>query len=92
LQAFGQKVTDLTKSATDVVDLVDSLQQLGSQTVTVLQNDSQDLSGAVAIDAQGVIAAIDTMAKTYDPTEITPNIKAIGQPTASFVSTYCSEE
>jgi hypothetical protein len=89
LQAFVQKLSDLQSSATNVSDLVDGLQQLGSQTVTVLRNDAQALSGSVAIDAQGVIDAIDKMATTYDPTEFLPNLKAMNEPMGSFVSTYC---
>jgi hypothetical protein len=89
IQAFGEKVTDLTSNATNVSDLVDSLQSLGSQTVAVLKNDAEGLSGSEGIDAQGVINAIDTMATTYNPADFLANVKAMKQPVASFISTYC---
>jgi hypothetical protein len=88
LQAFGQDVGELAGAQVSL-ELIDDLQQLGSQTVTVLQNDSENLSGSVAIDAQGVISVIETMATTSDPQDFIPNLNAISQEIPPFVSTYC---
>jgi hypothetical protein len=88
LQAFGQDVGELAGAKVSL-KLIDDLQQLGSQTVTVLQNDSENLSGSVGIDAQGVISVIETMATTSDPQDFIPNLNAISQEVPPFVSTYC---
>jgi hypothetical protein len=89
IKAFAQGLIDMTRDATDSLSLIEDLQTLTSQTTPVLENDAVDLSGEVGIDAQGAIAAIDAVSTTYSPLDIMPNIKAMNEPVASFVQSYC---
>lgn len=88
LRAAQNESKEQTKTATGA-DLIYGLQRVAGQAVPVLENDSEGLSGAMALDAQAVISALDAMATTHNPADFMKNLKAVNSTAVHFVHEYC---